>query len=126
MAETTYMSEQICDLFTPAGKYISLHTANPGFTGANELTTGNDANYVRKPVTLVKSLDGPTYRVRNSADVAMATAAAGASYTISHLCVWSAVTGGDCLAVLPLLTGIPVTTGGIVTFATNSIEVRGE
>ena len=127
MAVTTYTSGQVMDLFTPAGKYLSLHTSDPGFTGANEVVVGSDANYVRKAVTLTKTLDTATYRVRNSADISFAAAASGSSYTVTHLCVWSASTAGDCMAVIPITGGgLPVTTGTILTFATNAVEVRGE
>lgn len=125
---TTYTSEQIIDLlFTNSTKYVSEHTGNPGAAGANEVTTGIDANYARKAVTLVKSLDGSIYRARNSADIVFAAAAAGASYTVTHLSIWSAATGGNCLAVLPVLgSGLPVVAGTINTFAINDIVIRGE
>jgi len=125
---TTYTSEQIIDLlFTNSGKYVSEHTGNPGATGANELTTGVDANYARKPVTLVKSASGTVYQAKNSADVVFNAAAAGANYTVTHLAIWSAATGGNCLAVLPIQgSGLPVVAGTINTFAAGDITVLGD
>lgn len=125
---TTYTSEQIIDLlFTDSTKYLSAHTGNPGATGANEVTSGVDANYARQAVTFVKSLDGTVYRARNNASVVFPAAAAGSSYTVTYLCVWSASTGGNCLAVLPLIgSGLPVVAGTINTFATGDVTIRGE
>lgn len=124
---TTYTSEQIIDLlFTNSGKFVSLHTGNPGATGANELTTGVDANYVRKAVTLVKSATGSVYQAKNNAAVAFAAAAVGASYTVTHVCIWSASTAGNCLAVLPLAVPLPTVAGTINTFATGDLTVVGD
>lgn len=125
---TTYASEQIIDLlFTGGGKYVSLHDGSPGAAGANEITVGDDANYARKAVTLVKSLDGAIYRGRNNADVVFNAAAAGASYTVTHICIWDALTAGNCLAVLQVNgSGLPVVVGTVITFAINDIVVRGE
>lgn len=124
---TTYTSEQIIDLlFTNSGKFVSLHTANPGATGANELTTGVDANYARKAVTLVKSANGTVYQAKNNASIAFSAAAAGANYSVTHACIWSAATAGNCLAVLPLAVALPTVAGTINTFATGDLTVLGD
>ena len=124
---TTYLSDQIVTTYFDGTKYISEHTGNPGATGANEVTTGVDSAYVRRAATMVKSLDGNFYRARNSADVVFPAAGSGASYTVTHIAVWDALTGGNCLAVAPVTGGaIPVVAGTINTFAANDIVVRGE
>lgn len=128
MTTSTYISEQIIDtFFTDSGKYVSEHTANPGATGINEVTTGIDANYVRKAVTFVKSASGTVFRARNNADIVFPAAGAGASYTVTFLCIWSALTGGNLLAVLAIPgSGLPVVAGTINTFAINDIVVLGD
>ncbi|MCZ4321461.1 hypothetical protein [Pseudomonas anguilliseptica] len=124
---TTYLSDQIITSLFGGTKYISEHTANPGATGANEVTTGVDSAYVRRAAALSKSLDGNFYRARNSADISFPAAGAGASYSVTHIGVWDALTGGNCLAVAPVTGGaIPVVAGTINTFAANDIVVRGE
>lgn len=125
---TTYTSEQIIDtLFVGATKYISLHTANPGATGASEVTSGVDANYERKSATLVKSLDGTVYRARNNSDIVFEPGAVGASYTALYLGIWDSATAGNCIAVAQITgSGLPVVEGTVITFATNDIVVRGE
>lgn len=68
------------------GAYISLHTASPGTTGANE-TSGGSPAYARKQTTWTAgSSDG----VVNGSQVTI-DAAAG---TFTHFGVWSAATGG--------------------------------
>ncbi|CAN7523917.1 hypothetical protein LJR071_003560 [Pseudomonas sp. LjRoot71] len=124
---TTYLSDQIITTYLAGTKYISEHTSNPGATGANEVTPGVDSAYARQAVNMAKTLDGNFYRARNSADVSFPAAGAGASYSVTHIAVWDAVTGGNCLAVAPVTGGaIPVVAGTINTFAANDIVVRGE
>lgn len=127
MSTPTYTSEQIIDLlFTNSTKYVSEHTGDPGATGANEVASGVDANYVRKSTTLVKSLSGTIYRARNSADVVFSAAGAGASYSVTHLGIWDAASGGNFLAALALPVALPVVAGTINTFALNDIVIRGD
>ena len=124
---STYLSQQIIADYFVGTKYISKHTSNPGATGANEVTVGIDSAYARQAATMASSLDGNYYRARNDADVVFPAAGAGASYNVTHIAVWDAVTGGNCLAIAPVTGGtIPVVAGTINTFAANDIVVRGE
>lgn len=126
MSNTTYLSDQIITTLIAGTKYISEHTNDPGATGDNEVTTGIDTAYVRKSATLVKSALGALYQAKNDADVVFNAAGAGASYTVKYLGIWSAVSGGNLLAVLALPgSGLPVVAGTINTFATNDIVVIG-
>lgn len=128
MTTPTYISEQIIDDYFATGtRYISEHIGAPGAAGANEVDSGDDANYARQPATLVKSLDGTIYRARNNADVSFPAAAGGASYTVTHLGVWDAATAGNLLATMAVAgSGLPVVAGTINTFAINDIVIRGE
>lgn len=127
MTTTTYLSEQIIDTYFVGSKFVALHTGDPGTAGtANELTTGIDANYARKSVTLAKVADGAIFTAKNSGAVSMNAGAAGVSYTITHITIKSAVSAGNTLAVLPLAVPISVATGTVVSFAINDIVVRGE
>ena len=58
MAFSTYGGNLVLDwllsnasVTRPTAWYVSLHTADPGLTGASEVTTGVDSDYVRKSVT---------------------------------------------------------------------------
>lgn len=73
-----------------ASRYVSLHTANPGNTGASEVTGGA---YARQgPVSFTNTGNNPTVSA-NSAIVQypVATALWG---TITHFGIWSAASGG--------------------------------
>lgn len=71
---------------TALGGYISLHTASPGTTGANEATGGSPA-YARQLTTWTGgSSDGAVPGSQVTIDVAAGT------YT--HFGIWSASSGG--------------------------------
>lgn len=68
--------------------YISLHDGDPGITGADEITGGS---YVRKPLTLTQwnaaaSAASPTNVSLSWTDLP--------AVTITHIGLWSAVSGG--------------------------------
>jgi hypothetical protein len=75
--------------FTPPSTvYVSLHTADPGETGANELTGGG---YSRKAVTFNAPSGGS---MTNSADIDFPNMPAA---TITHVALWDAASAGNCL-----------------------------
>lgn len=71
---------------TNAG-YISLHSADPGTTGASELSGGSPA-YARKAATWSTAADG-TFTLSGAAQFDVP---AGSS--VSHFGLWSAASGG--------------------------------
>jgi hypothetical protein len=75
--------------FTPPSTvYVSLHTADPGETGANELTGGG---YSRKAVTFNAPSGGS---MTNSADIDFPNMPAA---TITHVGLWDAASAGNFL-----------------------------
>lgn len=93
----------------PTTVFVSLHTADPGLAGANEVTVGVWPGYVRKDLA-------------QGAAIATAFAAADAKVTtnskqmlwdgmdgpddvtVTHFAIWSAATGGNLLHFGPLLS----------------------
>jgi hypothetical protein len=67
--------------------FASLHTGNPGATGANEVTGGTPA-YARKAVTWAAPSAG-AMALSNSP-----TFDVPANTTITHVGIWSAASGG--------------------------------
>lgn len=67
--------------------YVSLHTASPGSTGANEVTGGSPA-YARKALTWNAASTG-SKTLSNSP-----TFDVPAGVTITHVGLWSAATNG--------------------------------
>jgi hypothetical protein len=95
MSISDYYENKILDhmlrgtAFTPPSTvYVSLHTADPGETGANELTGGG---YSRKPVTFNAPSGGS---MTNSADIDFPNMPAA---TITHVALWDAASAGNCL-----------------------------
>ena len=101
MAFTNAAKEAGALAVTALGNYVSLHTADPGTTGASEATGGSPA-YGRKQTTWTGgAADGSVPGSQVTFD-----APAG---TYTHVGVWSASTGGTFVAGFPLST--PVTLG---------------
>jgi hypothetical protein len=95
MSISDYYENKILDhmlrgtAFTPPSTvYVSLHTADPGETGTNELTGGG---YSRKPVTFNAPSEGS---MTNSADIDFPNMPAA---TITHVGLWDAASAGNCL-----------------------------
>lgn len=75
--------------------YVSLHTASPGTTGANEVTGGSPA-YARKAVTWNAASAGD---LDNNANPVFDVPA---GVTVTHYGLWSALTGGTFYGGDPL------------------------
>lgn len=90
----------------PTTVYLSLHSADPGETGAgaSELSGGG---YARVAVTFSAPSGGV---ITISSDVSFATVT-GSSWNITHVALWSASTAGTCLATGPLLAAKTVPVG---------------
>lgn len=78
-----------------AAKYISVHSTDPGTTGAGELTGGTPA-YARQQATWTT----PTTDTLSLANQPVWNIPGGA--TASHVGFWTAATGGDLLWSRPL------------------------
>lgn len=95
MSISNYLENIIIDhilrnqAFTPpTGVYVGLNTADPGETGANEVTGGS---YVRQAVTLSAASGGAT---ANSGALNFTLMPAA---TVTHLTLWDAETAGNNL-----------------------------
>lgn len=82
------------DYTRPATLYVSLHTADPGETGANE-TTGTA--YAREPVTN-NATNFPAAAAgakSNGTLIQFDTPGAGGWGTVTHLGIWDALSAGN-------------------------------
>lgn len=102
----------------PTAWYLSLHTASPGLTGANELVVGTDANYVRKAITFAAAAS-----LAKATDLGVTwTAAAGATtYIVTYIGVWGALTAGNFLAYGALAVPETVIAGGSLNLAAGRV-----
>lgn len=99
---------------TAVGVYLSLHTADPGTTGANEVTGGS---YVRQSITW-NAASGGTQTSSNGQTFAGMPAVAGNLW----IGLWSASTSGTFYWGDPTaaVTG-PVSSGNSVVFLSGSV-----
>lgn len=84
MALTNATLQTMLTALKGAGSFVSLHTADPGTTGANEVTGGS---YARVQATLPTGANG-------TATAPIVSINVPAGVTVTHVGVWSAVTAG--------------------------------
>jgi hypothetical protein len=103
-------------LSTTGWAYVSLHTASPSTTGANEVTGGT---YARVAVTWTASTAGSAASNAGSLSINLP-----ASTTATHFGIWSAASAGTYYIGGALSPS--VTTGGsagVVTIAAAALSV---
>lgn len=94
--------EALAAAFAGLATHASLHTGNPGTTGANEATGGG---YARKALTWTEGAsDGSTAAAQVEFDVAAGT------YT--HVALWTAPTEGTLVDVFDIPTDIVMSLAG--------------
>lgn len=101
---------------SPAKVYLSLHSADPGETGASELT-GN--NYSRVEVAFGAPTDGV---FTNSANVD-SPVASGAWSAATHFGIWDASSGGNFLTGAALTTPRTIGAGGFLRVQAGELSV---
>lgn len=109
LRNTTYTS--------PATVYLSLHSADPGDTGANELTATN--GYARQAV----AFNAPSAGVCLNTDEETFTASGGNWTAATHFAIWDAASAGNCLYSGTLDTSRTILDGASGVFAAGSISV---
>ena len=99
--------------------YVSLHTGDPGDTGASEVSGGS---YARQgPVAFTNTGNNPTV-ASNSAVVAYVTASA-AYGTVSYFGLWSALSGGTFRGSGALTPSKAVNNGDTPSFAIGALTI---
>lgn len=101
----------------PAAVYVSLHSSDPGETGANELAVAN--GYARQAATFSSAASGAT---SNSGTVTF-TNTGSAWSAATHFAVWDASSGGNCLGVGALAASKTVGASDTATFAAGDLDV---
>lgn len=101
--------------FTPASSlYLSLHTADPGQDGSNEVSGGS---YARKSVAFDSAASKAT---QNTADVEFTGMP---SATVTHVGIWSALSGGTLWWTGALSASKTVGAGDSLKFPAGDIDV---
>ncbi len=99
----------------PATLYLSLHTNDPGVTGANELTGGS---YARQTIAFNIPVSQVT---NNSGPVAFLSLPAA---SVAYVGLWTASTGGSFLWGGQLTVSVTTVSGSSIQFTTNSITAK--
>ena len=104
----------------PANVYVSLHTGDPGDTGANEATTGG---YTRKAQTFgsaATATDGTT-SISSNADITIGPFSGSATFT--HMGIWDASSSGNFIAGGALSSSRSVVSSDQIKFNSGNITV---
>lgn len=98
MPFSTYLANKLLDhtlgtaeYTKPAAVYVSLHTADPGLNGANEISGGS---YVRQPAAF-DSADGK--HAQNTSQISFEGMPEQIDSPITHGAVWDQASGGNFL-----------------------------
>lgn len=111
MPATTYAGNAILDLLlrgvaltAPTRIFVSLHTSDPGLTGANEVTTGAWPSYARQDPAQASAVgtgfNAASAKESDNAKLMTFGDNDGASpVVVTHFGIWDASTGGHCFFV---------------------------
>lgn len=112
----------------PAGTWISLHTADPGATGTNEVSTSAWPAYVRRKAEAAGAMGTgwttPSTGVSTNTNQLTFPSNDGAgTVTVTHFAIWDAATSGNCLDSAALTTPRTLSVGDIIVFDVGSLSV---
>lgn len=109
LRNTTYTS--------PATVYLSLHSADPGDTGASELAATN--GYARNAC----AFDAPSGGACLNTDAEVFTASGGDWLAATHFGIWDASTAGNCLYSGALASPRTIADGETGTIAAGALSI---
>lgn len=124
-AASNYLESKIINLvcrgvaFAPPAKtYVALHTANPGDTGAGEVTTTAYPAYVRQDAAKGGAqadawVETESGVVKNARQLIYPMYDGAAALTVTHFSVWDAPTGGNLLFAAPLASSRTINNGDV-------------
>ena len=113
----------------PASHFVSLHTGDPGTTGASECANAN--SYARVEVSSAAgswdapATDGSTRCIDNTAAITFPTAS-GSWGTVTHFGIWDSGTygAGNFIRGGALTASQAVGAGNIPQFAANNLSLK--
>lgn len=97
--------------------YVAIHDGDPGEDGtSDELVAGDDANFVRKSVTFGVSTVGQSPSLG-----AVSWDPTAGTHVVTHISIWDAITGGNCLTTGALVVPRTVTNGNPLAIVAGDI-----
>jgi hypothetical protein len=125
---STYLKQALANelyrntnLAAPANVYISLHTADPGATGASEVSGGS---YARVTVSTTGGWSSPTSGglTDNAGTITFPTATADWG-TVTHVGIWDASSAGNFIQGGALSASKAVYSGDTCVFDVGALDV---
>lgn len=104
--------------------YVSLHTADPGNTGASEISTTGTGYARQGPIAFASAGNNPT--VASNSAILTYPAATAAWGTIGWFGIWTAAGGGTFQGSGALTTPKAVNSGDTARFAANALTITAQ
>jgi hypothetical protein len=109
--------------------YLSLHSGSPGSTG-----TANDVTPTLIPagrVAMAQTVFGSpatdpvtgTRQITNNSQITL-TSSAGGEASVSHVALWDAESGGNCLLYGAISPPLSFVSGDVIFFSTGRLVIR--
>ena len=111
----------------PANYYFSLHSADPGATGASELSGNGYARVAVAPGTgswSAPATNGAVREISNSAAITFPTATGSDWTAATHFGVWDASTVGNFFRGSALTNSKTVQVGDTASFAIGALVIN--
>lgn len=123
MSFTNYAENKVMDVAfgettwtAPTTHYLSLHTSDPGETGATGELSGS--GYVRQSIGFTVTNNTAT----NTAVVEFPTAT-GSWGTITHIAIWDASSGGNAIAYAALTSSKAIASGDVLRLPAGDLDI---
>lgn len=123
-ALTEYSLHKAINHLLDGGVFVALHTADPGANGsASEVDASLDTDYARQATSFAPASGG---RTQNTTPLSWTVNSASPGYTVTHLSLWDAATGGNSLFVGELAVPITLAAGDVNNaLAASTIIIKG-
>jgi hypothetical protein len=111
----------------PTNYYISLHSADPGLTGASELSGNGYARVAVSPVAgswTAPATNGSVREVSNTAAITFPAATGSNWSAATHFGIWDASTTGNFVRGDALTTSRTALVGDTITFAIGALVIN--
>jgi len=115
----------------PTNTYVSLHTANPGEAGGNEVSLSDWPAYARVEAEQGGSIgsgwSAPSAgngETKNTKQLTYPSKNGDNDVTVTHWAVYDAATGGNMITYAPLDTSREIKGGDIFVFDINALTVK--
>lgn len=133
MAVSTYERDNRLKVFrgvtypaVPANFYVSLHSADPGATGASELSGNGYARVAVSPATgswSAPATNGSSREITNAGAITFPTATGSDWTTATYFGIWDASTTGNFVRGAALTASKTVQVGDTASFAAGALAI---